>query len=140
MIDHDNKDEDWNLVYEEPVFKIWTAIRGSYINFKHPFIYSEMFFSNDSPITSILEAFIDPEKQIKWNPYIQKIELLQKFATNGYIFHTVYNKLCREVTERDFIEKRVILHSTDQKGKDITIVFSSSVPNLHCEEMKGVTR
>ena len=86
MIDHDNKDEDWNLIYEEPVFKIWMAIRGSYINFKHPFVYSEMFFSTDSTTQTIIDAFVDPEKQIKWNPYIQKIELLQKFATNGYIF------------------------------------------------------
>ena len=55
-------------------------------------------------------------------------------------FHTIYNKIGREVSERDFIEKRVILHSTDQKGKDVTVIFSSSVPNLHCEELKGTTR
>lgn len=79
QVEKNNKDEDWDLHLNEPNIKIWVAVRGSSLNYKHPFTYTELRFERKHTLESVVEAFINPECIVKWNRSIKCIRLLSKF-------------------------------------------------------------
>lgn len=88
----------------------------------------------------VTEAILNPENFVEWNSFIKKLELIQNFAGDGYLYHTIYNGISKDVTDRDFVEKKVILEIKDKDEKIKILAFSSSIPDQHFPEQNGIIR
>ena len=139
-VEKSHNEEDWEQEIDEENLKVWISTKGSPINCKHPFIYSEMKFSSSFEIEKLKDILTDYEQVVKWNPFIKSVELLDKFASNAHITHVEYIQADKNENPRDFVEKTIIWESEDDENKPFTFVFTSSVPNLHSPVVDGIKR
>lgn len=61
------------------------------------------------PFGLVVNAFSDLGKRQDWDSQIESVDLLQKFATNGFIHRTVLKKITSVNNQEDYVEKNVRL-------------------------------
>lgn len=53
----------------------------------------------------VVNAASDVNKIKEWDHNVTSIEVLQNFATNGFIFHTTYKRVSKIIPQQDSVEK-----------------------------------
>jgi hypothetical protein len=53
----------------------------------------------------VVNAVSDIYKRREWDRSIADVQVLQKFATNGFLYHTVYHSASKVTPAEDFLEK-----------------------------------
>jgi len=139
QIEYSPKEEDFEQNLDTDNIKIWISSKGSILNCKHPFVYSELRFNAFIDIDEVREILLDNDKVVKWKPYVQSIEVLDKFANNATITHTQFRGISSDVGVRDLVEKTIVLKQQGDNGP-VTFIFTSSVPNLHYPTYNNVQR
>ncbi|CAI2367813.1 unnamed protein product [Moneuplotes crassus] len=134
------KDEDWDQHVDEEEYSVWTTVNGPILSFKHPLIYSEMTFEGLHNYGKLKDILTDYEQALKWKPYLKYVKILDKFCQNGIIVQTEYSKIDYEVTQRDFVEKQIILETLDEDEQPVIVIFVSSVPSQEYPAEERITR
>ena len=96
----------WSMQVDEPHLKLWTSENGSFLNSDIPVIHTEFRLRQRYPFEMIVNAVNDAKQKHIWDPNVESINVLQKFASNGIIYHTVYKSPSKIMPQRDFIEKK----------------------------------
>jgi hypothetical protein len=61
--------------------------------------------NNLLPFGMVVNALSDVNKRIEWDDNIENIQMLQNFATNGFIFRTKYKSISKITPAQDSVEK-----------------------------------